>query len=118
MMIQLHWQLCANNEYCRLQDVSLHQISETLEGVYIVWYWDNDSNPRFLEAGQGYIRDRIGDERGKYQNARQKLYVTWASLHPSYHDGVEAFLGSSLGLDKVRNFPEVNHIEVNLPGWF
>ena len=117
-MIQLNWTLCTNNKYCRLRDVCLDQISNTLEGVYIVWYWDNDNNARYLEAGQGYIRDRIADERLKYKNTRQTLYVTWAALLSGYHDGVEAFLGCSLGLDQIRNFPQVNHIEVNLPGWF
>ena len=117
-MIQLNWKLCTNNEYCRLRDVYLHQVPEAIEGVYIVWYWDNDSNPIFLEAGQGYIRNRIADERHKYKNARQTLYVTWAQLASTYHNGVEAFLGYELGLDNVKNFPQANHIEVNLPGWF
>lgn len=117
-MIQLNWRLCANNEYCRLQDVNLNPMPNTLEGVYIVWYWNNDSNIVPLEAGQGYIRPRIEDERRKYKNRRETLCVTWAELASTYHDGVEAFLGSALGLDGIRNFPQVDHIEVNLPGWF
>lgn len=116
-MIQLNWAICQNNEWCKLKDLRLSSISETLEGIYSIWYWNNQGSAIAVEVGQGYIRNNISNERHKYQNSTQLLYVTWAPLHPDYHDGVEAFLGYALGLDKIRNFPQVQHIEATLPPW-
>ena len=116
-MIELNWVICENNEWCRLKNLRLSSIPETLEGIYSIWYWNNQGSGVAVEVGQGYIRNNISDERHNYQNSTQPLYVTWAPLHADYHDGVEAFLGYALGLDGIRNFPQVQHIEATLPPW-
>jgi len=116
--MQLDWIKCTNDAWCGLNSVDLsHSHFNGLEGVYVIWHGGNGHN--IVKVGQGNIADRLTAYRNdpKIQAyAKNTLYVTWAKVDRHQQDGVEAFLGSSLAPLVAERFPDVQQMQVNLPG--
>ena len=114
----LVWGTCGNPpSWCDLGVLNLdHSLFDDMEGVYVIWYWNQYNNRVTVKVGQGKIRERLQEHRRNYSQlyAAATLYVTWAEVFwSSDRDGVENYLGNLLlpaGL-----YPDVDPIIVNLP---
>ena len=116
----LTWGTCGNPpSWCELNSLNLnHNLFDDLEGVYIIWYWDQNSNLITVKVGQGEIKERLEEHRRTFRHihANVTLYVTWAKVFwPSDRDGVEKFIGDTLL--PIGYYPDVDPIYVNLPPW-
>ena len=98
-----------------LENPDLLSITKGYEGVYLIFI---PGGP-VVRVGQGQIHNRLRDHLNDWNimryNVNSVLAVTWAHLEPRYWDGVETFLGRSLGPLEGNRFPIVPPIEVNLP---
>jgi len=119
MILSLEWIKCEGDVWCNLFTVDLnHSHFDGLEGVYIIWYWQNSNLPITVRVGQGVIRDRLAQHRKDAEILAYKqynLYVTWAMVAESQRDGVERYLGENLNPKVGIRLPDVSPIEVNLP---
>lgn len=112
----LTWGKCVNNIWCPLYSLNLnHSLFNNLEGVYIIWYWDNLGSPKTVKVGQGNIRTRLTVHRENFPELYpdQELLVTWTSVPSIYQDGVENYVGNRL--QPEGTYPDVSPIPVNLP---
>jgi len=116
--MNLKWNDCKGDQWCPFLDVDLnHSHFNDMEGVYIIWYWDNDK-PVTVRIGQGIIKDRLSEHRKdpeilEYED--KDMYVTWARIGMSEQDAVEKYLADTLEPLVGESFPDVYPREVNLP---
>jgi len=117
MGLSLEWIKCEGNHWCNLLTVDLESDHfDGLEGVYIIWH--GGQNPETVRVGQGNIRDRLSahkEDSEILEYRQQKLYVTWARVSESQHDGIEKYLGERLHPLVGARLPDTPSIEVNLP---
>lgn len=116
----LNWIRYDNGNWCDFLGLDLSNSHfANLGGVYVIWCRKNMSAvPTVVRVGQGDIKDRITAHRNDpdilaYKN--HGLYVTWASVSPTFRDGVERFLADSLRPEIGDAFPSVMPTRVNLP---
>ncbi|MHA1329889.1 MAG: hypothetical protein ACTSR2_02315 [Candidatus Hodarchaeales archaeon] len=119
MALNLTWNQCKGDVWCGLFGVDLaHSHFDEMEGVYIIWYWQNENVPVTVRVGQGVIRDRLAQHRNDPEilaNKQYNLFVTWARVAQSQRDGVERYLGETLKPKVGSRLPDIPPIEVNLP---
>lgn len=120
--LHLHWHRYINNNWVMLYGVDLDDTHfDNLNGVYIIWYFDDTGYPHIVRVGQGEIKSRLKAHRSdlkflEYEICQRKtLFATWARVWFSDRDGVEAFLGKELRPEIGERFPDADPIEVNLP---
>ena len=116
----VHWQKSPSNTWYKLRSELLNdRYFDKLQGIYIIWYWDDLSRPRVIQVGQGIIRNRVQDYlRGfNFEVANHPaLYITWTVMEDApKRDAVLAFLGRRLR--PGGRFPHRNPIPINLPEW-
>lgn len=114
-MLSLSWIKCQNDQWCGLESVTLESIGD-VSGVYLIWHGGQTS--RWVRVGQGNIKDRLSAHRKDPEILAYRshgLYVTWANVHASQQDGVEAYLASACSPLVGERFPGRTPIEVNLP---
>ena len=115
--MQLNWTRCKGDVWCKLNSVNLdHEHFDDMHGVYIIWH--GGTNPAVVYLGQGNIKERLAAHRidpkiQKYEYLG--LYVTWATVHEYYCDGVESHLAGTLRPIVGLNHPQVTPIAVNSP---
>jgi hypothetical protein len=116
--VQVVWNKCQGNVWCRLETVNLsHAHFDNMIGVYVLWLAGD--TPRTVRIGHGIIRDRLQFERGEpqvRQYARFGLYVTWALVPLDDAVRVESYLRNHLRpiIPDTPLLP-VAEIAVNLP---
>jgi len=117
-MMNLKWNDCKGDQWCTFLNVDLsHSHFDDMEGVYIIWYWDNDE-PVTIRIGQGIIKDRLNKHREDpeiLEYEEKNMYVTWARIDMSEQNAVEKYLADTLRPLVGENFPDVYPKEVNLP---
>lgn len=87
-----------------------------MHGVYIIWH--GGAKPWAVYVGQGNIKDRIAKHRKNpeiQQYAYLDLYVTWATVHEYYRDGVEAYLADTWKPKVGKRHSQADPIAVNSP---
>jgi hypothetical protein len=104
--------------WCDLYRVPVsHEHFNDVAGVYVIWH--NGRNP-VLRMGQGYVRTEIStlklDPRIRSIAADGPVFVSWAAVQRTRRDGVERYLIDMLGPQIVTDVPDMEPIEVNLPG--
>ncbi len=115
--MQLNWTKCQGNVWCKLNSVNLeHEHFNNMHGVYIIWH--GGTNPAVVYVGQGNIKDRIIEHRK--DSAIQEydyldLYITWATVHVHYRNGVETYLADTWKPKVGVLHPKVSPIAVNSP---
>jgi len=119
MPIILEWMKCFGDNWCSLFDLKLdNNHFDGLEGVYIIWYWQDGRIPLTVSVGQGSIRDRLLQHREEPQMLAlryRNLLVTWASVPDFQHDGVERYLGETLDPIMRKRLLSIKPTRVNLP---
>lgn len=119
MPIILEWMKCFGDNWCGLFDLKLdNNYFVGLEGVYIIWYWQDGCIPVTVRVGQGSIRDRLLQHREEPQMLALRdrhLLVTWASVPDFQHNGVERYLGENLYPIMRSRLPNTKPTRVNLP---
>lgn len=115
--MQVSWVRYGNGEWCNLETLNLEQPHfEEMQGVYIIW--KGEVNRQVIYVGRGIIKDRLYSHRNDPRITRlgtSKLYVTWASVHYGYQQGVEYFLASALAPEVGEHYLIKPPIPVNLP---
>jgi len=119
MPLVLEWMKCLGDRWCSLFDVRLDSRHlDELNGVYIIWYWEDRYLPAVVRVGQGNIKERLLQDRQKPAILALKDYdlvVTWAFVGESQRDGVERYLGETLDPIIKSLLPEASPIRVILP---
>jgi hypothetical protein len=119
MPLVLEWMKCLGDRWCCLFDVRLDSRHlDELNGVYIIWYWEDRYLPAVVRVGQGNIKERLLQDRQKPAILALKDYdlvVTWAFVGESQRDGVERYLGETLDPIIKSLLPEASPIRVILP---
>lgn len=117
--MNLDWVKCEGNTWCSLERLKLESIGNTA-GVYIIWH--GGEIPRCVRVGQGDIKDRLSEHRNNPKitqyRSEGELFVTWAAVPASQHDGVEAYLAKACDPIVGERFPERTPIAVILPEVF
>ncbi len=115
--MQLTWNKCRHNVWCKLNAVNLeHPHFNRCYGVYVIWH--GGSNPAVVYVGQGNIKDRLRQHRNEESIQRYEslgLYVTWASVLSEYRDGVEAYLAWRWQPKVGAAHPSATLIEIKSP---
>jgi hypothetical protein len=116
--MQLQWVKCDGLNWCSLLNVNLdHEHFNDMEGVYVIWH--GGYAPRYVRVGQGVIKDRLAEHRENEEILAYRdlgLFVTWAKVAANDRDRVEKYLSDKLKPLIGERFPEVEPLEVNLPG--
>lgn len=114
-MLRVNWVKSTQNEW--LDPRLVNWLSVDADGVYLIWKPGTFlSGPSWLKAGQGIVRDRMqAHMRDPRINHHPYLRFTYASLSWIHKDGVERYLGETLGPLVAERFPDVPRIPVNLP---
>jgi len=117
MQLQLNWQKCQGEVWCKLNFVNLvHPHFENLEGVCVVWH--GGATPAAVFVGKGMIREKITQYRADariQKFAELGLFATWTSVQPQSQAGIEAFLINNLKPIVQDLLPPAEQIQVNLP---
>ena len=115
--MQLSWTRCQGNVWCKLNFVNLyHEHFNDMHGVYIIWH--GGATPEVVYVGKGNIKERLAKHRIDseiQQYEHLDLYVTWATVHERYQDGVEAYLANTWCPKVGPNHPQAVPIAVNSP---
>ena len=117
-MLKLSWKKCGGDVWCRLNHLDLSTVSGN--GVYVIWYVDDDMDQVYVYVGQGILRERLESHRTNddvqcYKNLGT-LYVTCAKVTSQKERyGVEKYLANELLPLEGERHPDVIPIEVNLP---
>lgn len=116
MALSVTWGKCLEGKWCNFLNLNLaNEFFDNLEGVYIIW----QRNGTVIRVGQGIIRDRLTAHRNDEKILAYKkdgLFVTWAEVPTRQRDGVERYLAEHFKPLIGEKFPDVDPIEVNLPG--
>ena len=115
--VKVEWMQCQADNWCPFDDLDLSTVDS--EGVYIIGC-EYEGHIITVYVGQGDVADRIdchrsNDEITEYRESGP-LYVTWADVSARRRDGVERFLADELDPLVGSAHPDVDPIEVNLPG--
>lgn len=117
MYCHLEWFKCFGNKWCNLYEVDLdHSHFDGRTGVYVIWY--GEKKPTVLRVGQGFLRDRLNEERKDHILAAYRhngLFVTWAKVMEYDCASVEKYLGDVLKPVVASRLQDVHPIRVNLP---
>ena len=115
----INWQICSNNEWCRLNDLDLDTMNlQNLPCVYVIWYLNDKGQRVHVKVGQtDNIKSRLSDHRIEFQQdySNVTLCVTWAKVSQNDQDGIESYLGNLLKPED--RYPDVPQIVVSLPPW-
>jgi len=115
-MLQVKWATCGDDHHwCDFLQLIASKIKA--EGVYVIWRGGSPS--KVVRVGQGIIANRLGAHRVDPEIMAHKqlgLYVTWATVPAGQRGGVERYLGDVYHPLTGDAFPDVDPIEVNLPG--
>jgi hypothetical protein len=114
----VEWQKCERGGWCCLSELDLaHNHFDDMEGVYLIWY--EDDNSVCLRVGQGFIRDclvqELQDDDIQAHGQERELFVTWAKVGPTFRSGVVKCLAAALKPELECACPVAEAIEVNLP---
>ena len=116
-----YWMKCTTNCWCSFWNVNLEdQYFNNLNGVYIIWYYDDQGVPRTFRVGQGNIKDRTNFHRSEYrqQYGNWDLYITCTEVDMRKVDGVERYLHNVLNPLIDERSPNVIPISIDLPELF
>ena len=115
--MEIPWIKYADGKWCNLETLNLEQEHfDGMQGVYVIW--KGKDNRQVIYVGRGTIKDRLYKHRNDPRITKfgiSKLYVTWASVHYGYQQGVEYFLASVLTPDIGEHYSITPPIPVNLP---
>ena len=116
-MLKLSWAKCCGDVWCRLNHLDLSTVSG--DGVYVIWYVDDELDDVYIYVGQGILGGRLEFHRTnddvQFYKDFGTLYVTWAKVPSQKRDGVEKYLADELLPLEGKQHPDVRPIEVNLP---
>ena len=115
--MQVRWVKYESGEWCKLETVNLEQSHfDEMSGIYVIWR--GIPNRKYLYVGQGEIKQRLYYHLGQFMQKgidMSKIYVTWASVHDEYKDGIESYLAYTLLPSMGKHHPRKPPIPVNLP---
>ena len=119
MAFILEWMKCLGDTWCNLFGVKLDcNHFKGMEGIYIIWYWQDGYIPVAARVGQGHIRERLLQHIQEPEILALRDYnllVTWAAVEEHQRDGIERYLGDTL-YPIIRNrLPKASAIRVVLP---
>lgn len=90
---------------------------DSVEGVYIIWYFN--PWPKAVYVGQGNIAQRLRAHRNRADILKYRLngtlLVTWANVPAHLRDGIERYLAYVLNPHVGEAYPDTTPIPVNLP---
>lgn len=114
-MLNIGWVKSTQNEW--LDPRRVNWLSVDADGVYLIWQTGSlIGGPTWIKAGQGNVRDRMQAHMRDSRITRfSNLRFTYASLSWNQKDGVERYLGETLGPLVAERFPDVRSVPVNLP---
>ncbi len=114
LKLSVKWAKYKKHGWCKLNTLNLEQV--TSNGVYIIWKPQNGHI--VIRIGQGIIATELQKLRNDPCITRHgnDLLVTWASIQPSYRDGVERYLYEQYSPVSVERINNARLVYVNLPG--
>ncbi len=112
----IEWILSTERQWLDFLNVDLSELNRRGDkGVYVIFSVMQDE-PQAIRLGQGIIAERIAEhQENDAITGFGELRVTWAVDLEKFLDGIESYLADTLNPIIGERFPDVPHIEVNLP---
>jgi hypothetical protein len=119
MEMRVVWKKCAHGSWCELYKLNIaHDYFNNLEGVYILWYKNEDGGKTILSVGGGLIATelkKLKEDTAVLAFESYELSVTWTAIDSKKHNSIIKFLIKSLNPMLTKNAPGGFSKKVNLP---
>ncbi len=96
----VEWKKCTGKEWCELYRLNTsHDYFQELEGVFIIWYINDEEERNVLIVGKGNIATQLNDlkdDAAVRAFESHKVFVTWAIIPTKKIKGITVFLQKKL----------------------
>ncbi len=117
--MKVEWKKCTGKEWCELYRLNTsHDYFQELEGVFIIWYINDENDRSVLVIGSGNIASQVNtlkEDAAIRAFESHKVFVTWTIVPPKKSKGVTVFLHKKLQPMISNDPPKGFASKVNLP---